>query len=136
MVSRLKLGPPTPATTAKSRKAGHGHDDDRRDGEQRLEIAVHVGVPPGDTPRRLLRLTRDPVGDLVEDAVSDLRWPLGEPVVENPFDVAITGHAERPPTTVSRASASRAARMARWALKSRERGPGRDAERFGDLGRA
>jgi hypothetical protein len=80
-----------------------------------------VGVPSDDAPRGLLRLTGDPVGGLVEDAIGDLRRPLGEPVVENPLDVAFTGHAERPPTTVNRASASRAARMARWALKSRER---------------
>jgi hypothetical protein len=101
--------------------ADDSDDEDRRDGEQGFEIRIHVGVPPGTTPRGLLRLTRDPVGDLVEDAVGDLRRPFGEPVVEDPFDVAFTGHAERPPTTVSRASASRAARMARWALKSRER---------------
>ena len=40
---------------------------------------------------------------------------VAEPVVEESFDVALLGHAGRPSLTVVRASASRAARMARWA---------------------
>ena len=51
----------------------------------------------------------------------DLGGAIGEPGIEEALDVAIVRHADRPPTTTARASASRAARMARWALNRRYR---------------
>ena len=95
--------------------AGDGDHDDRRDGEQGLDITVHVGVPPGDAPHRSLGLAIDAVGDDVDDAIGCLTRAFAEPLVEKSFDVALLGHADRPSLTVVRASASRAARMARCA---------------------
>ena len=46
---------------------------------------------------------------------------VDEPEVEQAIDVTFVRHAERPPMATVRASASRAARMARWAWWSRER---------------
>jgi len=60
-------------------------------------------------------LAFDAVGDDVDDAIGSLIRAVFEPVVEKTLDVAVLGHAERPSVTVVRASASRAARMARCA---------------------
>jgi len=57
----------------------------------------------------------DPVSKGVDDPVRDFGWSFAKPVAQEPFEVAILSHAGRPFLTEVRASASRAARMARWA---------------------
>ena len=57
----------------------------------------------------------DPVEDIVDDAVGDLAGAVDQPHVEHPLDVAVLRHACVPPTATDRSSASRAARMARYA---------------------
>ena len=61
--------------------------------------------------------------------------PSAVPLVEESFEVASVGHADRLPCSARRASASSAARMARWALWSRDRAvpggmPGRPRSRW------
>ena len=73
-----------------------------------------------EAPCRSLGLTLDAVGDDVDDAIGCLTRAVTEPLVEKPFDVALLGHADRPSVTADRASASRAARMARCAWWSRD----------------
>ena len=98
-----------------------GNEDGRRHEGERLEVGVHGDVPPGEAPRGPLGLAGDPVRDRVDDAVGGLRGTVAEPGVEEPFDIAFVRHAERPFFVTTRASASRAARMARWAWWSRDR---------------
>jgi hypothetical protein len=62
-----------------------------------------------------LGLAFDAIGDDVDDAIGCLVRAVAEPVVEKALDVAVLSHADRPSLTVVRASASRAARMARCA---------------------
>ena len=84
-------------------------------------MVVTWNLPRVRAPRGSLGLTLDPIGDDVDDPVGTLRRAIGEPEVEKAFDVAWLVHAGLPSLTTARASASRAARMARWALWSRER---------------
>lgn len=60
-----------------------------------------------------LWLPTDPIGDDVEDAIGHLGRPVAEPGPKRAVDVRLIVHAVRPPTVVTRASASSAARMAR-----------------------
>ena len=72
-------------------------------------------VPPGEAPRAPLRLTADPGLDDVEDVVGRGQAVIRQVVAEHELDVGVAVHADDPPTAVARASASIAARMARWA---------------------
>ena len=102
--------------------ADDGDDQDGRRGDRDLrDESFTWDWPPVEAPRGSLGLTLDPVGDDVDDPVGALGRAVAEPVVEKSLDVALLGHAERPSVTVVRASASRAARMARWAWWSRDR---------------
>lgn len=55
----------------------------------------------------------DPVSYYVDDPVRDFIRSFAKPLAQEPFEVAIVSHAGRPFLTEVRASASRAARMAR-----------------------
>src|SRR6478609_6561871 len=90
------------------------HDDRREGGQGRRERRGPRGGQAV-APRGPLPTTVDPVGDTVEDPVRYLAWTLGEPGVEEALDRVVGPHAERPPFVMARASASSAARMARWA---------------------
>jgi hypothetical protein len=68
-----------------------------------------------ETPRGPLGLMSDPVSKDVDDPVRDFIGSFAKPLAQEPFEVAIWSHAGRPFLTEVRASASRAARMARWA---------------------
>ena len=68
-----------------------------------------------EAPGGPLGLASDAIGDDVDDAIGCLIRAVAQPHVKESFDLALLGHAERPSLTVDRASASRAARMARWA---------------------
>ncbi len=92
-------------------------------------------VPQVGEPRGLLRLTTDPIGDLVEDAIGNLCRPFGEPVVE---DLVRCRVALVMPSDLRRRSTSGVCleggpHGAMCVVKSRTGGPLRDAERLGDL---
>ena len=63
----------------------------------------------------MLTLDADPVGDDIHDAIGHHRGAVFHPDSEDAVDVGALVHANDPPTATERASASSAARMARWA---------------------
>ena len=112
----LPDGPPVPdGARGQQAPADDGDDEHGRDGGPDLERWIHGAIPPGQTPCGSLVLEGDALGDDVDHAVGHRRRAIVEPVVEDELDVGAFAHDGAPPTATARASASRAARMARWA---------------------
>src|SRR5262245_30092406 len=102
-----------------------GAETDDRDGEHgRGGIAnrgVHVVEPHQQAREASLRDAVDTIEDGVEEAIGHMARTVCEKAVEDALDVTVTRHAGFPPMAITRASASSAARIARWAWWSRER---------------
>src|SRR4029079_10265930 len=92
--------------------ADEGNEQDGCSSDRKFGVDVHEG-PPSEAPCESSRVTGDPLLDDVEDVVGCGEAVIGEVVTEHELDVGLTVHTAEPPTTVARASASMAARMAR-----------------------
>ena len=96
--------------------AADGQDgDERRPGRDEPWNVQHVGDPPRGAPGTPLRRLSDGTEDGIDRTIRQHVVSVGEPVVEDGFDVERVGHAGCPPATARRASASMAARISRWA---------------------
>ena len=89
--------------------------NDGGDGEQ-SQRGGHPGHTPRQTDGRPLWRSIDLGERLVDHPIGDRLRSLGQEGVEDAVEVSLCRHDARPPTaTGTRSSASRAARMARWA---------------------
>ena len=110
------MGPP-PAAREEERAAGadHGHEDHGRDDSRAFEYS-HLREPPRHAQRAPLWGPGNVGEGGLEDTVGQLVVLGRQEGVEHPLGVDVSGHDDWPPAAASsRASASRAARIARWA---------------------
>ena len=122
--------------SAEHGEAGDEHDDDSGRRERGLERCGHAGLLPQEAPRGPLSLTVHASDGFVEDMVRDLHRAVGEPGVQEAFDVSIGGHAVRPPSDLgARVRLEGGPHRAVGVVQSGSDRARRDAEDLGDLGR-
>ena len=132
-----QAGAPNAVSPGEESCSRHRHDKDGRGrGREAKDPDARRTSPIPDVRRGGPRGTVDAIERVVEEAVGHPRRTLGEPPVQDVFDVVVWRHAGRPPMAITRCiRVQRRAHRAMGVVETRADRAHRDPEDLGDLGR-